>query len=1354
MGPAAILNILVKSTGTKAVSAELLTLQGAARRSAASMGAVGTAASQAVGKTDALGKSAARNSGALKGVAKSAGWVALGVAGIGAAATKAAADYESSMNTLRAVSSATGAEMRGLSRLAKQLGADVRLPGTSAKDAAEAMTEMVKAGLSVEDTMTGVRDVLVLSAAAGVGNARAAEIATNAMNAFGLKGKDVKMVTDQLANAANASSVEIADVADSFKMAAAVFDSFQGPVVNSKVAMKELVVAIALLGNAGIKGSDAGTSLKQALLQLTGPSMKSKDAMRALYLAAQGATTSQGTLTDVIRGGNKTRDEALKQIQKMNPELKKGGDIAYTASGKMRSLKDIVRLVALGTRDMTQEQKNAYVTQIFGSDAVRAITVLMKAQGEQWDVMGKKVGKAGAAQALATAKMKGLKGSFDALKSSLETLAINVGTYLLPALTAIVSAVAKFTGLIDPKVFLITATAIGGVAAAIWLVNVALAANPVVLVVTGLALLGAALVTAYQKIEGFRNVVDTVFATLKSLVPVVVSVASSVGGALATAFRAVITAFNAVVGAVRTAVQATITEIGKWKVAFTVIGVIVDIAKAAFGPLVDIVRTGLGPVVAVVRALMNQLVNVFRTAWNIVKAVFAGAFTALKGIVLGFGQVLHGVIQIIGGILKGDFGQIWEGVKDIFRGALGALLALIKGQLQAFSGAAKALGEGIKSAIINGIRGIGDLFLNLVNGAIRHVAGRFSGAVGLGKDIVTGIVGGMGDIGHAILGRLKDAADWLKDKVGGLFGWIGGAVSSATGDGIGKAARESLPKMGKPGSLMGANRALAPVAGIAAGFGLGVSSGLRSGATTSSGNTSYHSSGEALDIAGPPAGMLKFFRTMRSRFGPRLAELIYTPGGAGIKDGQSHTFSGKVAADHHDHVHVAMDLGRAGIGDGHGRALAGEFMGDGVGNNVRAAWQFLRSKGFTAMQAAGIIGSLQGESGASLSPTARNPSSGATGIAQWLGDRLTALRRRRNPESLNTQLQHLWSELQGPESRALQAVRGAGSINEVSDAWTRVFERPGAHEMNLGGRQANARNVFNALRNVGSGGASGGGGGGSQPSTGTRQATQRVSQFERRQASAALGVAEIQRRFSGDITDPSTFVTAPGVYDAKGASNAALALRKQQQAIGGRIKQLRKALGTRGHTAAARTRYQTELAQLLPQHAELGRQRSALRNPSPEILSGGAEPVTQEDILNMQVAQAGLTPDEADDAAARAAMLDYRQGKYLQAQQGGDPRVIAEAATALKTAMDENNQLQEEANRKREEEIAAMKAHTDALNGVQAEMKRQTDTAVQINQTDAFQMKKWIADTFSGQIVGYGVNRRALTPGGGVEVMF
>jgi hypothetical protein len=201
-------------------------------------------------------------------------------------------------------------------------------------------------------------------------------------------------------------------------------------------------------------------------------------------------------------------------------------------------------------------------------------------------------------------------------------------------------------------------------------------------------------------------------------------------------------------------------------------------------------------------------------------------------------------------------------------------------------------------------------------------AGRAAGKK-LGRGLVLGAVLALPLLLPEILGFARKASDKVNDIVFGGVKKGAGAVSKIIGklnpfgDGLGKGP---LPS-GKAGNLMGAQGALAPFAAAGRGFGLSVTSGRRSGAAaiTSSGNPSFHGTGEAIDQAGPPGRMLAYFRQMKARYGSRLAELIYTPGGIGIRNGRPHRYTGKVAAEHFDHVHLAYDTGRPGVGDGYGK---------------------------------------------------------------------------------------------------------------------------------------------------------------------------------------------------------------------------------------------------------------------------------------------------------------------------------------------------------------------------------------------------------------------------------------------------
>jgi|GEM_PF-3452516 len=290
---------------------------------------------------------------------------------LGQQAVKATMDFDTNLSVLRATSGASVKEMADLRQLAVDLGNDLTLPGTSAADAAEAMLELSKSGLSVKNVMAGVRGVLEMSAAGNLGNAAAAEIASNALNAFGLEGEETARVADLLAASANASSAEVTDVADSLKMAAAVAAS-------ANIPIEDLVTMIGEMANAGIKGSDAGTSLKQMILSLQAPTDKAKNLMEEL------------------------------------------GITIYNASGEMLPVKDIIGRFSSALGGLTQEQRNVTLATIFGADAVRAANVVLMGGVDAYDKMKSQVTENGAAAELAAARMEGLGGSFQRLQNAIQ----------------------------------------------------------------------------------------------------------------------------------------------------------------------------------------------------------------------------------------------------------------------------------------------------------------------------------------------------------------------------------------------------------------------------------------------------------------------------------------------------------------------------------------------------------------------------------------------------------------------------------------------------------------------------------------------------------------------------------------------------------------------------------------------------------------------------------------------------------------------------------------------------------------------------------------------------------------------
>lgn len=355
---------------------------------------VGADVSDAERKLDTLGTkvdSFGSTFGRVFTIAAAAGTAAL-VGGLGSVISSAS-EFERTMSGVQAVSGASAAQMQALSALALQLGADTSF---SAGEAGKGIEELSKAGVSMADIMGGAAKAsLDLAAAGNISVADSATIASNAMNQFGIKGKDMAQIADLIAGAANASAIDVGQFKFSLQAVGAVANTVG-------LSFKDTAVAIAEMGQAGITGSDAGTSLKTMLLALQ-PSTKS----------------------------------ATDEFRKLGLITADGSNKFFDAQGHIKSMADVQQILQTATKGMTDQQRLATLQILFGTDAVRAAAVLSKDGAAGFNEMATAMGKVSAADVAAT-RLDNLSGSIEKLTGSLSTVAITVGLALTPAIRTVV----------------------------------------------------------------------------------------------------------------------------------------------------------------------------------------------------------------------------------------------------------------------------------------------------------------------------------------------------------------------------------------------------------------------------------------------------------------------------------------------------------------------------------------------------------------------------------------------------------------------------------------------------------------------------------------------------------------------------------------------------------------------------------------------------------------------------------------------------------------------------------------------------------------------------------------------------
>lgn len=303
-------------------------------------------------------------------------------------------EYTDSMNKFLEVTRASGAQMSAAGREAQALGADMKLPSANAAEAADAMVELAKAGLSAGDAIKAARGTIQLSAAARTDVATAARIEGDVMDQFSLKSSEATKVADTLANTANSASGELMDIYYALK--------YVGPIAHSAgVSLQDTATAVGLLGKSGIIGETAGTALRSALVNMSKPTKQAK--------------------------------EGLQQL----------GIQAYDSNGKFKGLGYVITQLGNASEHMSTQQFMAATAMAFGKPAMAGMIALAHQGGAAFSQFSQQVGRVGGAAALAAAESKGLGGAMRGLGKQLQSAFLQVYLGVAPVLEGITRKMTK-----------------------------------------------------------------------------------------------------------------------------------------------------------------------------------------------------------------------------------------------------------------------------------------------------------------------------------------------------------------------------------------------------------------------------------------------------------------------------------------------------------------------------------------------------------------------------------------------------------------------------------------------------------------------------------------------------------------------------------------------------------------------------------------------------------------------------------------------------------------------------------------------------------------------------------------------
>jgi len=340
-------------------------------------------------------------------------YVSAPLAALGIGSVKTAADFEASMSQVAATmgytvedlndgSSEASQNMQRLTDFAREMGATTAF---SADEAAEALNYMALAGYDVDKSMDMLPIVLDLAAAGSIDLAQASDMVTDAQTALGLTAEETKTMVDQMARSSSRSNTSVAQLGEAILTVGATARGVKG-------GTQELSSVLGILADNGIKGSEAGTKLRNILLAMT-PST----------------------------------DDAVAAWEKL-------GVSAYDADGSLRPLPEIFQELNTAMEGMSQEEKTRLLSDMFNKTDLAAINSLLGTTAERWeDLSGEIENASGAAGDMADTQLNNLKGQLTLLKSAIQDVAIEIGNIMLPYVKRFVEWVqkltTKFSGLSD-----------------------------------------------------------------------------------------------------------------------------------------------------------------------------------------------------------------------------------------------------------------------------------------------------------------------------------------------------------------------------------------------------------------------------------------------------------------------------------------------------------------------------------------------------------------------------------------------------------------------------------------------------------------------------------------------------------------------------------------------------------------------------------------------------------------------------------------------------------------------------------------------------------------------------------------
>ena len=653
------------------------------------------------------------------------------VTALGTAAVKTASDFDSAMSQVAAVSGATGSDLDALRDKAREMGAKTKF---SASEAAEAMNYMAMAGWKTTDMLGGIEGIMNLAAASGEDLATTSDIVTDALTAFGLSADDSGHFADVLAAASSNANTNVSMMGETFKYCASIAGALG-------FSVEDTAEAIGLMANAGIKSSQAGTSLRTIMNNLTGE------------VKICGSSIGEVTIATT------------------------------NADGSMRGLSDILADCRAAFSGLSESEKAAAAETLVGKNAMSGFLALMNAGEADINKLSGAIANCdGKSAEMAATMQDNLAGQLQILKSQLEELAISFGELLMPAMRAIVGWIQQFVDWLNSmgegtkKVIMVVAllaaalgpvlivvgkvisavgtimTIVPKIASAIKIVqgaftalNATMLANPIVLIIAAIAALVAAFIYLWNNCEGFRQFWIDLWENIKA---VAVAIWEGLKEFFTTAWTAISTTAQTVWNAVKEFFS------GLWEgiqtVFTTVVTAISTFLETAWNGIKTVAEMIWTAISTAIFTIVTGIQTFLTTAWDTIKTVISTVLDAIKTIFTTIWNAIKTVITTVVNGIKSTITSVWNGIKSTVTSVVNTIKSAV-------NSAFNAMWNGIKSTI----SGIYNTIKGGFDKAVGYIKGLASAAFNWGKDIIMGIVNGI----KSCIGAIGDAVSSVANKI-------------------------------------------------------------------------------------------------------------------------------------------------------------------------------------------------------------------------------------------------------------------------------------------------------------------------------------------------------------------------------------------------------------------------------------------------------------------------------------------------------------------------------------------------------------------------------------------------------------